>query len=172
MERGSGGAGVEDLKKVNELALQLNMPDLAKRASENLAKVNAGAAKLVEARNKGQDALRQNPPDWQTAKAALEDAQRMEATTEIAALIRYAEDIGFCVQTKGGIHVKFHSAKGDVDFEPPVMQVTGKVGHARPIQRADFEFLRSVTTRMSAPWARPMPPPRVKPSIRTSTGLR
>jgi 5-methyltetrahydropteroyltriglutamate--homocysteine methyltransferase len=51
------------------------------------------------------------------------------------------------VQTKGGIHVKFHSAKGDVDFEPPVMQVTGKVGHARPIQRADFEFLRSVTTR-------------------------
>src|SRR6476619_641459 len=51
------------------------------------------------------------------------------------------------VQTKGGIHVKFHSAKGDVDFEPPVMQVTGKVGHARPIQRADFEFLRSVTSR-------------------------
>lgn len=51
------------------------------------------------------------------------------------------------VQTKGGIHVKFHSAKGDVDFEPPVMQVTGKVGHAKPIQRADFEFLRSVTSR-------------------------
>ena len=51
------------------------------------------------------------------------------------------------VQTKGGIHVKFHSAKGDVDFEPPVMQVTGKVGHAKPIQRADFDFLRSVTTR-------------------------
>ena len=51
------------------------------------------------------------------------------------------------VQTKGGIHVKFHSAKGEVDFEPPVMQVTGKVGHARPIQLADFEFLRSVTTR-------------------------
>ena len=51
------------------------------------------------------------------------------------------------VQTKGGIHVKFHSAKGEVDFEPPVMHVTGKVGHARPIQLADFEFLRSVTTR-------------------------
>ncbi|HSC99774.1 MAG TPA: 5-methyltetrahydropteroyltriglutamate--homocysteine S-methyltransferase, partial [Casimicrobiaceae bacterium] len=51
------------------------------------------------------------------------------------------------VETKGGIHVKFHSAKGEVDFEPPVMQVTGKVGHARPIQRADFEFLRSVSTR-------------------------
>src|SRR4026208_123905 len=31
------------------------------------------------------------------------------------------------VQMKGGIHVKFHSAKGDVDFEPPVMQVTQRV---------------------------------------------
>ena len=28
---------------------------------------------------------------------------------------------------------------------PPVMHVTGKVRHARPIQRADFEFLKSVT---------------------------
>src|SRR6185437_13899581 len=26
------------------------------------------------------------------------------------------------VETKGGIHVKFHSAKGEIDFEPPVMQ--------------------------------------------------
>ena len=51
------------------------------------------------------------------------------------------------VETKGGIHVKFHSAKGDVDFEPPVMQVTSKVRHEKPIQRADFEYLRSVTSR-------------------------
>ena len=51
------------------------------------------------------------------------------------------------VETHGGIHVKFHSAKGEVDFEPPVMHVTGKVRHEKPIQRADFEFLRSVTTR-------------------------
>ena len=51
------------------------------------------------------------------------------------------------VETHGGIHVKFHSAKGEVDFEPPVMQVTGKVRHERPIQRADFEFLRKATTR-------------------------
>ena len=51
------------------------------------------------------------------------------------------------VETKGGIHVKFHSAKGDVDFEPPVMQVTSKVRHTRAIQHADFEFLRSVTSR-------------------------
>jgi Methionine synthase II (cobalamin-independent) len=51
------------------------------------------------------------------------------------------------VETKGGIHVKFHSAHGEVDFEPPVMQVTGKVRHEKAIQRADFDFLRSVTSR-------------------------
>jgi 5-methyltetrahydropteroyltriglutamate--homocysteine methyltransferase len=49
------------------------------------------------------------------------------------------------VETHGGINVRFHSAAGDVDFAPPVMQVTRKVRHAKPIQRADFEFLNSVT---------------------------
>ena len=52
------------------------------------------------------------------------------------------------VETKGGIQVKFHSNAGDVDFAPPVMQVTGKVRHVNDIQRADFEFLKSVTTRV------------------------
>src|SRR5437588_2476238 len=51
------------------------------------------------------------------------------------------------VETKGGIHVKFHSAKGEVDFEPPVMHVTDKVRHTKPIQHADFEFLKSATMR-------------------------
>jgi 5-methyltetrahydropteroyltriglutamate--homocysteine methyltransferase len=52
------------------------------------------------------------------------------------------------VETKGGIQVKFHSNAGDVDFAPPVMQVTGKVKHAKDIQRQDFEFLKSVATRV------------------------
>ena len=51
------------------------------------------------------------------------------------------------VETKGGIAVSFHSNAGNVDFSPPVMQVTGKVRHVKDIQRADFEFLKSVTTR-------------------------
>jgi 5-methyltetrahydropteroyltriglutamate--homocysteine methyltransferase len=51
------------------------------------------------------------------------------------------------VETKGGINVSFHSAAGNVDFAPPVMQVTSKVRHDQPIQRADFEFLRSVATK-------------------------
>jgi 5-methyltetrahydropteroyltriglutamate--homocysteine methyltransferase len=33
-----------------------------------------------------------------------------------------------------------------VDFAPPRLVVTGKLGHPRGIQRRDFEYLRSVTT--------------------------
>ena len=51
------------------------------------------------------------------------------------------------IETKGGISVSFHSNAGNVDFAPPVMHITDKVRHVKPIQRADFEFLRSVTTR-------------------------
>jgi len=51
------------------------------------------------------------------------------------------------VEIKGGIAISFHSNAGNVDFAPPVMHVTGKVRHARPIQRRDFEFLRNATKR-------------------------
>ena len=51
------------------------------------------------------------------------------------------------VETKGGINVSFHTTGGTVDFAPPVMQVTAKVRHVKDIQRKDFEFLRSCTTR-------------------------
>jgi 5-methyltetrahydropteroyltriglutamate--homocysteine methyltransferase len=50
------------------------------------------------------------------------------------------------VTTSGGIAVSFQSNDGTIDFAPPVMKVTGKVRHVKPIQRADFEFLESVTT--------------------------
>ena len=48
------------------------------------------------------------------------------------------------VETRGGIPVSFHSAAGNIDFAPPVMQVTGPVRHVKPIQLADFQFLRSI----------------------------
>jgi len=51
------------------------------------------------------------------------------------------------VVTQGGIAVSFHSQSGNVDFAPPVMQVTGKVRHTKPIQLADFRFLKSATSR-------------------------
>ena len=51
------------------------------------------------------------------------------------------------VETKGGIAVSFHSNNGDIDFSPPVMQIVDRVQHAKPIQLADFEFLKSATSR-------------------------
>ena len=49
------------------------------------------------------------------------------------------------VETRGGLTAHFHSAKGEIDFAPPVLHVTGKVRHSHPIQVADFQFLKSVT---------------------------
>ena len=51
------------------------------------------------------------------------------------------------VEVKGGISVQFRGASGTVDFAPPVMHVPGRIRHVAPIQLADFEFLKSVTTR-------------------------
>jgi methionine synthase II (cobalamin-independent) len=97
-----------------------------------------------------------------TALRAVEDSA-------IAAVVRMQEDLGLHgitdgefrrtyfhidfleqlegVEARGGLTAHFHSAKGDVDFAPPVLHVTGKVRHVRPIQVADFEFLRAATKR-------------------------
>jgi 5-methyltetrahydropteroyltriglutamate--homocysteine methyltransferase len=52
------------------------------------------------------------------------------------------------VETRGGLTAHFHSAKGEVDFAPPVLHVTGKVRHAHPIQVKDFAFLKGATKRV------------------------
>jgi 5-methyltetrahydropteroyltriglutamate--homocysteine methyltransferase len=49
------------------------------------------------------------------------------------------------VVEQGVMPVKFHRADGDIDAAPPVMKVTDRVRRVRPIQRRDFEFLKSVT---------------------------
>ncbi|MFO1303293.1 MAG: 5-methyltetrahydropteroyltriglutamate--homocysteine S-methyltransferase [Burkholderiales bacterium] len=106
----------------------------------------------------------------QFAKGAI-DAAALRAVEDSAIrdIVKYQEDLGLHgvtdgefrrtyfhidfltklagVVTKGGINVAFHSASGNVDFAPPVMQVTEKVRHAQPIQRRDFEFLKSATTQ-------------------------
>ena len=51
------------------------------------------------------------------------------------------------VEARGGLTAHFHSAKGEVDFAPPILHVTGKVRHAHPIQVVDFQFLKSATRR-------------------------
>ena len=53
------------------------------------------------------------------------------------------------VESRGGITSSFHTSSGaDVNFAPPVLYVTGKLRHSRPIQVADFSFLKSVTKRV------------------------
>jgi 5-methyltetrahydropteroyltriglutamate--homocysteine methyltransferase len=51
------------------------------------------------------------------------------------------------VETHTGFSTSFHTKKGDVGFAPPVLKVTGKVKHAKPIQLDDFKFLKSVTKK-------------------------
>jgi 5-methyltetrahydropteroyltriglutamate--homocysteine methyltransferase len=51
------------------------------------------------------------------------------------------------IEEQGGMEVAFkHAAGKDVNFAPPKMVVTGKVKHAKPIQLADYEYLKSVST--------------------------
>jgi 5-methyltetrahydropteroyltriglutamate--homocysteine methyltransferase len=51
------------------------------------------------------------------------------------------------VEVRQGAMGRFHGAKGDVDFAPPVMHVVKKLRHAKPIQVADFDYLKSVTKK-------------------------
>lgn len=51
------------------------------------------------------------------------------------------------VTVSGGIEVKFMGKQGTVDFAPPRLSVTAKLRHVEDIQKADFEFLKSVTTQ-------------------------
>jgi 5-methyltetrahydropteroyltriglutamate--homocysteine methyltransferase len=53
------------------------------------------------------------------------------------------------VQTHYGEFVsKFRKDDGsEVGFKPPTMHVEGKIGHAEPIQGADFDFLKGVVAR-------------------------
>jgi 5-methyltetrahydropteroyltriglutamate--homocysteine methyltransferase len=112
---------------------------------------------LLEARDK-----RQNGDIDAAALRAVEDAA-------IRDIVRFQEDVGLTgitdgefrrtyfhidfleqlsgIETKGGIQISFHSKAGNIDFAPPVMHIVDTVRHVKPIQRADFEFLQSVTTK-------------------------
>jgi len=51
------------------------------------------------------------------------------------------------VEERGGLKKAFKNDAGvDVHFAPPVMVVTGKIEHVKPIQLADYLFLASHTT--------------------------
>jgi len=53
------------------------------------------------------------------------------------------------VEMRGGITSSFHTASGkEVSMAPPVLHVTSKLRHVKPIQLADFNYLKSVTKRV------------------------
>jgi 5-methyltetrahydropteroyltriglutamate--homocysteine methyltransferase len=53
------------------------------------------------------------------------------------------------VEEHGGISKAFKNDAGKDDhFAPPKMVVSGKIRHVKPIQKADFEFLKSQTSAM------------------------
>ena len=51
------------------------------------------------------------------------------------------------VVTKGGGSVSFRTQQGTVDFAPPVMHVTDKIRHVKPILLDAFQYLKSATRR-------------------------
>ncbi len=108
----------------------------------------------------------------QCQKGALSKAElRTVEDRAIRDVVRFQEDIGLQgitdgefrrtyfhvdfleqiqgVEVRGGISSSFHTTTGkSVDFAPPVLHVTGKLGHVKPIQLADFKYLKSVTKRL------------------------
>ncbi len=53
------------------------------------------------------------------------------------------------VEMRGGIASSFHTASGgEVSMAPPVLHVTAKLRHAKSIQLADFNYLKSLARRM------------------------
>jgi 5-methyltetrahydropteroyltriglutamate--homocysteine methyltransferase len=115
------------------------------------------------------------PPELLAARERFQKSEISKAALRavedraIAEIVRMQEDVGLQgvtdgefrrtyfhidfleqlegVETRGGLTAHFHGAKGDVDFAPPVLHVTSKVRHVRPIQVADFNYLKSVTRR-------------------------
>ena len=91
------------------------------------------------------------------------DQLRAVEDKAIAEIVRFQEDVGLQSITDGEFrrtyfHIDFLDQLGGVktdipvtitkpdgtqELAPPVMRVTGKVRHAKDIQRADFEYLKS-----------------------------
>jgi len=51
------------------------------------------------------------------------------------------------VEARGGLTTKFRTKEGELDFAPPRLVVTGKLTHVKPIEKANFAYLRSLTKR-------------------------
>jgi 5-methyltetrahydropteroyltriglutamate--homocysteine methyltransferase len=54
--------------------------------------------------------------------------------------------IGGVTKVQDNLKVQFHNEKGDIEFTPAAVKVTGKLKLTKPIFAEDFSYLRSVTT--------------------------
>lgn len=51
------------------------------------------------------------------------------------------------VSVSGGMEVKFKRKDSVVEFAPPRLSISGKLSHKQDIQKADFEYLKSITSQ-------------------------
>jgi 5-methyltetrahydropteroyltriglutamate--homocysteine methyltransferase len=65
------------------------------------------------------------------------------------------------VAFKGGLPAKFHNEEGDIEFSPPRVEVTGKLGRSRGLSTEDFKFLKSVTDPLGLTAKQPIPSPTI-----------
>ncbi len=105
--------------------------------------------------------------DYAHGRISAEDKRRIEDAA-VRAVVRMQEDIGLQGVTDGeyrraswhmdfiyqiggitkahdNLKVQFHNEKGDIEFTPAAMRVTGKLKLEKCIFADDFAFLRSVT---------------------------
>jgi 5-methyltetrahydropteroyltriglutamate--homocysteine methyltransferase len=63
------------------------------------------------------------------------------------------------VEVHGGLPIKFHNEKGDVEFVPPRFEVRGKIGRTRALAVDDFKALKPVAERHGLMPKQPIPSP-------------
>jgi 5-methyltetrahydropteroyltriglutamate--homocysteine methyltransferase len=96
--------------------------------------------------------LRQAEDDAIREVVAFQESCGLQGVTDGEARRTYFH-IDFLEQIEGmeavmtGMAAHFHREDGDLDFAPPKLQITGRLKRTRPIMGADFDYLKSVTTR-------------------------
>jgi len=63
------------------------------------------------------------------------------------------------VEIHGGLPMKFHNEKGDVEFAPPRFEVRGKVKRSRGLAVDDFKALKPIADRFGLVAKQPIPSP-------------
>jgi len=54
--------------------------------------------------------------------------------------------VGGVTKVQDNLAVKFHNEKGDIEFTPAALRVTGRLSLTKPIFADDFSFLKSIAT--------------------------